>query len=282
MSIKLESILAATDLTSGSNRAAERAAMLARTNGLDKIRVLHVVDEPWLAASGDLPAALGAAERELEALRSQLGREPGVNVDTLIVSGSPMSVIREKSRGSDLLVLGASDRHPLRDLVIGTTAQRLLAKTPASVLVARNVPRGQYRRVLVALDLSEFDDQAIAWARAVAPEAHLDLVHAFDTQFEGKLRYAGVGADVIDQYRFRSREAALRGVGSVASRVPGPSRPVAVPWPIAAGVVDQARSSRSDLIVVGRPGRSWLSNLLMHPVADLVLESAESDVLVVH
>ena len=282
MSIELESILAATDLTSASNRAAERAAMIARAKGLDAIRVLHVVDEPWLAASGDLPEALSAANRQLERLRFEVGRESGVEVETLLGRGNPLSVIREKSRDADLLVLGASDRHALRDLVMGSTARRLLARTPASVLVARNAPRADYRRVLVALDFSAYDDNAIAWARAVAPEARLDLVHAFDTQFEGKLRYAGVEADVIDAYRLRSREQALRKIGSVATRAPGPARPVVVPWPVAAGVVEQARASRAELVVVGRPGRSWLSNLLMERVADLVLADAPSDVLVVH
>ena len=282
MSIKLKSILAATDLTTASNRAAERAAIVARTNGVDAIRVLHVIDEPWLAASGELPEVLSGVERALERLRFELGRESDVTVDTVIASGSPLAVIREKSRAADLLVLGASDRHALRDLVLGSTARRLLAKTPASVLVARAAPRADYRRVLVALDLSDSDDNAIAWARAVAPQAHLDLVHAFDTRFEGKLRYAGVGPDLIEHYRSHFRDAALAKVGSVASRVPGPASPVVVPWPVAAGLVEQARSSRSDLIVVGRPGRSWLSKLVMEPVADLILANAQCDVLVVH
>jgi nucleotide-binding universal stress UspA family protein len=177
--------------------------------------------------------------------------------------------------------VGASGRHALRDLLIGSSAQRLLPKTQAAVLVARNAPRADYARVLVALNLSEFDEKAIAWARKVAPQARIDVVYAFDPRFEGKLRYAGVGTDVIDEYRFQSRELALRKVDSVMSRVPEASRAVVVPWPVAAGVVEQAKISRSDLIVVGRPGRSWLANLLMQRVADLVLADAQSDVLVV-
>jgi nucleotide-binding universal stress UspA family protein len=46
--------------------------------------------------------------------------------------------------------------------------------------------------------------------------------------------------------------------------------------------VEHARSSHADLIVVGRPGRSWLANLLLRRVADLVLADSTSDVLVVH
>jgi nucleotide-binding universal stress UspA family protein len=199
-----------------------------------------------------------------------------------VLHGAPLRVIAEESQRSDLLVLGASTDRRLRDLVVGSTAQRLLGKTRAPILVARNRPGADYRRVLVALDFSALDDTAVAYARAVAPHARLDLMHVFDTSFEGKMRYAGVGSDAISEYRFTAREAAMREMALAARRVPEHSRAVVVNGPVASNVLRQGRRSDADLIVVAHPKRAWLWNLVMQPVAAQVLSEAQSDVLVVH
>jgi nucleotide-binding universal stress UspA family protein len=277
-----KSILAATDLSTEGNHAVERAAMVAGQKGIAGIRVLHVVEPPWLGGMPRASSQVASARRVLGRVALEIGRENGVSLDQSIRAGRPLQVIAEESKRSDLLVLGASTNHLLRDLILGSTAERLLTKTPASILAVRNRPTADYRRVLVALDFSRFDDNALAYARALAPGARLDLMHVFDTAFEGKMRYAGVGSDAITEYRSRTWEAAWREMNAVADRVPGRLRPVVVNGHIASNVVREGRKSNADLIVVGHPRRSWLSNLVMRRTAAQVLSDAHSDILVVH
>jgi universal stress protein E len=280
MPSQLKTILAATDLSRKGNRAVERAAMLAAKSGAAELRVLHVLEQPWLAPRAAPELAQGALRR-LDRLAAEMGRDHGVRVQHRLGTGSTLRVIAQDSRRSDLLVLGASTGHAVRDLLLGSPAQRLLARTPASILVARDPPRSDYGRVLVALNLSEFDDRTLAFARAVAPGARLDLVHVFDSRFEGKMRYAGVSGAAIEEYRSVSRDAAMQELRFAAERVPGHARTLVVGGPIASNVLRQGRESHADLIVVGHPPRRWLVSLLMRRVAAEVLSHARTDILVV-
>jgi len=209
-----------------------------------------------------------------------LAGETGAGIRVL-QAGAPLRLIAEESRGSDLLVLGASTGRRLRDFILGSSAERLLGKTRAPILVVRNRPEARYRRVLVAVDFSAFDDTALAYARAAAPDARLHLMHAFDTAFEGKLRYAGVGGETIQEYRSTARATAMREMALAARRVPELARAVVVNGPVASNVVRQGRAAGAELIVVAHPARSWLESLLMRPIAAQVLSDAQSDVLVV-
>jgi len=208
-------------------------------------------------------------------------RSGGAQMRVLHAPKRPLQVISDASKGSDLVVLGGATEHSFRDLVLGSTAERLLRKTPASLLVVRNRPQGEYRRALVALDFSEFDDRVLAFARSVAPEARFDLMHAFDTRLEGKMRYAGVDPEAITEYRARTWESAMREMRLVADRIPGHPGTIVVNGHTASNVVRQGRAANADLIVVGHRPRSWLSRMMMSGIAAEVLPKAQTDVLVV-
>lgn len=280
MAARPGSILAATDLSTTGNHAVERAAMLAARSGIAQMRVLHVLERPLLSSPS--PEAGAKARRTLGEIATELGRENGVRLDPRVATGRPLQVISDESKRCDLVVLGASRNHALRDLFLGSTTERLLTKTPASLLIVRNRPQGEYRRVLVAVDFSEFDDDVLAFARGIAPEARFDLMHVFDTRLEGKMRYAGVNPDAITEYRSRTWEMAMRDMSFVADRIPGRPRTLVVNGHIASNVLREGRTAGADLIVVGHRPRSWLSNWVMHRVASEVLPHAHTDVLVVH
>jgi hypothetical protein len=62
-----------------------------------------------------------------------------------------------------------------------------------------------YREVPVAANFAIDAGNALAYAQAVAPEAKLNLVHAYRVPYEGKMHYAGVAADLIDEYRTKAQ-----------------------------------------------------------------------------
>jgi len=84
-----------------------------------------------------------------------------------------------------------------------------LAAPAPPILVVKQVPREAYQSVLVPVDFSPWSQGAIRLALAVAPQAELILLHAYEEPFEGKLRFAGVEEESIRRHRETTRREAL-------------------------------------------------------------------------
>jgi nucleotide-binding universal stress UspA family protein len=178
-------------------------------------------------------------------------------------------------------VVGAHGLNPLRDRILGTTAERLVGRCPVPILVVREAPRAGYGRVLVALDLLPGSAEFVEAALRLAPGALIAAAHAYDVPFEGALQRAGVNTAAIDRHRIdvaAKARTAIEALGAAAGAkgiVPMVER--AHP---ARHVLDSQRSLGADLVVIGKRRRSAVESLLLGSVARHVLADAEADVLV--
>ena len=127
-------ILAATDFSTRSQRALRRAGLLARDSGAE-LTLVHVVDD-------DQPSDLVALERrEAERiLGEQIDAIPelhGLRPRALVVEGDPFDGILRAaaSTGADLIVMGAHRKQLLRDILVGTTIERVIRTGPFPVLM---------------------------------------------------------------------------------------------------------------------------------------------------
>ncbi len=134
--------LVATDFSRASRRALAAARALARKTGAALI-LAHV------RPTSDVRAAV--AEERGDLLRSPAGnlrarvaehyarRLAGLAVSDerpLVLSGVPeLALCKEAARGYDLVVLGNRGRGAVSSLFLGSTAQRVLARSPIPVLV---------------------------------------------------------------------------------------------------------------------------------------------------
>jgi len=179
--------------------------------------------------------------------------------------------------------VGARGDNPLHHLLIGTTAERLLSKADRPLLVVRSEPEGDYQRVLVPMDFSPWSETAIPLARAMAPGAHLVLMHSFSIPFEEKLRFAGVDDDTLGHYRERARRDASDQLNALVDRHSLQSRDFTLSLTegdAPAHVVRVAAERECDLIVIGKHGRQAAEELLLGSVTRHVLAEAHCDVLV--
>ena len=286
------SILVATDFSEDAGHAVARAAMIAA--GVPaRLSLLHVVSAPMLVALRTMfgrsdPQDAGnrmieEARQSLQALAAMLGSLDG-EVACEIRVGKVVDEVLAAAAQHDLLVLGPRGSNPLRDLILGTTAERLLAKSTRPVLVARQPGREPYRQVAVAMDFSPDSVAALRAAARLAPGAELAAVHAFDLPFEGKLLAAGIREDEIQHYRAQARLDAMRGIERAASEAGlDPMRVSRVVQQGHAGrtVLEQAEHLGADLIVLGKHGESGLEELMLGSVTRHVLSDAKCDVLVV-
>jgi nucleotide-binding universal stress UspA family protein len=284
-------VLAATDFSEDAGHAAARAALLARELPA-RLSLIHVVPAPMLQALRSLFGSGADAEaRLLEDARQSIATLAGLLGDR----GSPaiahevrvgrvVDELLEAATTSDLLVLGAHGSNPLRDLILGTTAERLISRLTRPALVVRQPSRTSYRQVLVATDFSPDADAALRGALQLAPRAALTVVHAFDIPFENKLRAAGVSDDEIAGYRVRARRTAMQEIErSVAQAGGDPASVARIVQQGAAGrvLLEHAEQLDADLVVIGKHGQSGVEELMLGSVTRHVLSDAKCDVLVV-
>jgi nucleotide-binding universal stress UspA family protein len=222
---RLQRLLAATDLSTPARHAAERAASVARATGAE-LELVHVgafsrAHELRRLVS-QLPLNLPDRMREqaqmlLDALVSTLRKRHGVAARTHVATGPLLKAIEDTAGtiGADLLVLGARGASMLRHRVLGSTAERLVSHCSRPLLVVKRAPATDYRRVLVPVDFSVSSLPALQLAHAVAPDAVLVLMHAYEAPFEGRLIVAGVEEEHLREYRERARRGAGADAGAL-------------------------------------------------------------------
>jgi len=284
-------LLAAVDFSPPSRHAALRAAVLARQQGRGLV-LLHALPEAplaqmrqWLGADNAAEQALrDEAAQRLDTLATTLGRS-GATVQARVLTGSPVDLVLHEADAlaTPLLVLGARGTGYLRRLVLGSTAERLLRRSPRPLLVVRQTPHEPYRRVLVALDFSPWSAQALALARQVAPGARLLLASVFEVPFEPKLRFAGVDEGTIAQYRRRGRAEALQRLQALAAGAglaPADWEPLVLEGDASLRLVEAEQEHDCDLVVLGKHGVSAAVDLLLGSTTQHVLAEGAADVLV--
>jgi len=284
----IRTVVAASDFSFSAHRAARRAGVLAKEHRA-ALHLLHVIDSSPVqtlmrrspAFDVDPPLRLDA-ERALTSLADDIVTAGGVVNDRLLREGRVLDEILAASASSDLMVLGARGVNPIRDFIIGSTAERMARMIECPTLVAKQDPQIPYENVLVPVDFSEYSAPALRFASEVAPDATLHVLHALDSSLTGRLRSAGVSDEGIDAY---TDELQREANASMAELTAGLSeRTVFKTVQIGDARVlikERAAASRCALIVMGKQGRSWLSEHVLGSVTRLVLERATCDVVVV-
>lgn len=281
----IRSILAATDFSSHADKAVARAFQLARA--LDaSLQLLHVVDGAQLQElRALLPDALEAQERLLaEAKRLMAGQASVLDgrCEKRVEIGAHPGAILAASRDNDLLVLGAHGAHPVREALLGSTADRLLLRAERPTLVVKRAATGPYRRVVIPCEFAPPARRALELALRVAPEARHTLVHAFEAEFEGILWRAVVPSQQVAGLRAQAAQDAHAWLDKLTRGLEGAERidTVADHGSAARVVLELADRVGADLVVMGKQGRATLPELFLGSVTRRVLAEAECDVLV--
>lgn len=286
-------IVAATDLSTPSRHAADRAAKLATAQGAT-LTLLHALGSTalddlkrWLGDSDAGQAVVETDARErLNKLALELGDRHALHVSQRLVTGQPVKALTEHARevGADLVVTGTRGAGFFRGVSIGSTAERIANLSGRPALMVRQAAHEPYQRVLVPVDFSPWSFNSILLALQAAPGATLILMHAVQIPFEGKMRYAGVADTLIDRYLGEARREARQKLQELAARTGLPAGRIRLmaadggaPWML---IAQQEQEYDCDLIVVGRQGRNAAEDLLLGSTARTVMAECSADVLV--
>lgn len=291
--IRLERVVAATDLSAPARHAAERAALVAKDAGAT-LRLVHVINDPALGHLRRLvpesrddvePRIRQTIDRDVVRLGDHLAQVYGMTAQAEVVTGALIAGIlgHAAANRADLLVLGARGASFMRHLMLGSTAERLIRRSDRPLLVVKQPPHERYRRALVAVDFSRSSLATLAVARAVAPQADLVLLHAYEVPFEDWMRTAEVREEALLHYQGIARRRAS--VDMHALLQSSGLDPAEVPTVILKGdptlrIIEQEQELDCDLIVIGKQGETVTEEFLLGSVTKHVLQQSQSDVLI--
>lgn len=282
--------VAATDFSPDARRAARRAALLARECQVPLVLV-HALDvgglttlTAWLKGKSDIQQSLADQARTLlEVAAQEVQQQVNVNAGIELRQGSPLAELASAGAQAGILILGARGAHAMRELTVGTTADRLLRKTHVPMLVVKAEPTGPYRNALALVDFSPASRAALAFALELAPGATFRLLHTFELPYEGQLFIAGVAQEEIDALREAERQRVqeqlrdlLQDLGPDQSRVTTRIEHGDVRFKAAEAV----KEFTPDLIVVGKHGRSQVEDFFLGSVTRAMLSQVPCDLLI--
>ncbi|MGC3985635.1 MAG: universal stress protein [Pseudorhodoferax sp.] len=283
-----QSVLLATDLSPRSDRALDRALLLAREWRVPLVALTVVpngaglASHPVLALSSDAVAQRAArrqAERRLRADLADAAVPPIVRVEQGELTGTVLAVAQAERCG--LVVTGVARHEALARMLLGSTVEALARRAPVPLLVVRERARAAYTQVLVTSDFSEHARHALQTAVALFPQAGFTLFHAFGNPYP---LLAGMD---VEQARQAGRAAAEEQARLFldSTKLPAAVR-ARTTLRLAYGdpgllLREHGAEHPGELVVLGTQRRSGLTGLLLGSVAERVLELAESDVLVV-
>jgi universal stress protein E len=282
-------ILCATDLGFRSDRAVERAALLAKQMNADVLFV-HVVSDRQ-------------PERVLQLKANRARVRLMVQVDKLVADkflppapdsasveihiGKPLQVISEiaKEWNADLIVLAApvSRRY---ERLLGTTAERIIRSVACPVLIVNREPLAAYSHVAVATDLSATSARvAQAIGRiGVMRDATAWFVHASDPPFKSLLRSEQPSTDQLELQKRRWQKvvaaeltAQLAGAELDLSRVRITAE-LAPPLEALEQIIEQVNP---ELLVIGTSRWFLLKRMLSLSIAHQLLRRVNCDILAV-
>jgi nucleotide-binding universal stress UspA family protein len=280
-------VLVPTDFSEGATAALERAVRLPLAPGA-RLHLVHVL--PAALPRGVRSRAEAEARRSLARAFSVVTAAAAVcggelRVSSEILRGQPFVEIIRSSRaiGADLVVLGRHGRRPVRDMFIGTTAQRVIRKGDVAVLAVAGEAAAPYRRPIVAADLGDAALRSLGLALRVLGSTvkTVTVLHAYQMPFEGLID-AGSDRRPSEFHRELKGRAAAR-----LARLLGPVEGAAVRWRTVLRrgdprtvIVKELLLRRADLVVLGTHGRSGMAHALLGSVAEWVVSCAPCDVLV--
>lgn len=265
-------LLLATDLTSRSDRAMDRALWLNSQCGSELV-ALHVLD----SHTGATELAGRDEERAREALQFDLSHaSPPATI--AITRGDPAEATLRYARehACELIIAGVARSDRLFGVTLGKVADRLVKSPERPVLLVTERARGPYQRIIVASDFSEPSRASLAYVAAMFPTAQLTVFHAFD---------ASAAAATTDRHRYveQFHQAARDNYHTFVKDLPERARlePLLRHGDPDTLLQDIVVTRRTELVVLATHGRGKLYDALVGSVAHRILGRLPCDALVV-
>ena len=273
VSVSARPVLFASTLSVHSDRALDRACMIAKS--LDaRLLAVHAVDPGILPEKYVLEnVARARAFLERELADTVACDDVDRKIDIPLGKAEDAVVERAVALGAGLIVVGTSRDTSLKAVLWGTRTEHLLRAAPCPVLLVKRRPRKPYRNIVVALDLEAASRHALDFALRTFPDAQFTILHAGG----GSKRIADRDAASIVEDVVAARCIA---VGHPLPEAKGGPDIVFLADSPASVLYDEIVQLDTDLAVLGTHGRAGMPRLFIGSVAQTLSETLPCDILI--
>ena len=295
----IKRILCPTDLSEASRHAIAHATAIARWYRAS-LTILHVCDVvlasiPGLPASesGEMPEAELRRIREQMAASCAAATAAGIGVNLIVETGRPAARIlaRAGELRADLIVIGTHGAGGFEHMLLGSTTEKVLRKAGCAVLTVPPHAAGStlpFKRILCAVDFSQWSLRALELARSLAAEsgAALTALSVIEWPWEEPPppTFADLPAEqaaALLDYRLSVEAGAMQRLKSLSNDRPGSValEPRLSHGKPAARILVTATEIGADLIVIGVHGRKGLDLRVFGSTANQVVRQATCPVV---
>lgn len=281
----MQRIMLATDFSERSDRALRRAVILARGQGAS-LDLVHVVDDDRPRRIVDHDAQ--DARQLLADLARTLKEKDGVTCSTQVLLDDPFAgIVKAAANASpDLLVIGPHRRQILRDVFVGTTAERTIRSVSCPVLMVNGPPVGPWHQMLLTTDLSENAGNAFRRFKGLGlgAGARASVLSVFDAPALRLAMSGTMGKEGQEDYLKDLRRDASKLLSAFMTQIGmGQAEKIVrhEETTVANEILKSAEALKADLIVVSTQGKGAVARLVMGSVAQQVLKDAAIDVLAI-
>lgn len=245
--------------------------------------------DPAQSPSERIAEARGQIEAYLQSLVDAAG-EKGIEASSRLRYGRAETALMElvEEENVELVIVGSRPRRSARDLLVGTTASKLLRYCPCPVLVCKPGRRGDEWTVLVADDLGPLGLRGLELGTRAARRlgARLVVLHAVEFQFDTRLKLTGMRKEDVTQYkdkRLAEEEALLRERIAACGCVdaPGGLEVKVVGGPPDLAIYDAIDDYDADLLVMGTRARTGLPGYLIGNTAERIFPRIKCSLLAI-
>lgn len=250
------------------------------------IALIHVVND-------DQPRRIVDSERDeaeqlLRRLAATLRDVDGVECEPRVIRASPLVGIVKavEELAPDLLIIGPHRRQVLRDVFVGTTAERTIRSVKCPTLMVNAPPAGQYRHILQTTDLSNVSREALQrfLALGLSYGVRNTLLYVFDAPALRLTFSHSMPKDEQESYLANEKKDASRDLSGFLAKAKLGSVVAKVRYGASVahhGILKAADEEKADLIVLSTHGRTGLGKMLLGSVTEQVLQTSPVDVLAV-
>ncbi len=273
-------ILIPVDFSDTSLLAIKHGAFIAQYTKAD-LYLLHVINAPFLSQNMFLPIVTLENNTEIEKkalaklaeLSEDLKKEYGINAQSIIKIGSPSREVSQvaKEIGASLIIMGTHGYSPLEEIVIGSTALKVITKSPCPTM-AMSAEAGHkgYSKIVMPIDNTTNSRQKVNYTLEMAKKFNAS-VHA--------IALLGVN----EENDKASLELVLRQIGELAKErgVTYHSEMLTNLKNRATATVSYVEKNNADLIVIMTDQDAELSGFFLGPYSQQIIHLSKVPVLAI-
>jgi nucleotide-binding universal stress UspA family protein len=276
----ISKILIPVDFSDTSLLAIKHGAYIGKSTGAS-VYILHVINAHYVSQDIFLPVVniqdqgkiQDVAQTKLDQIAADVKAEFGIDVQQIIKVGPPSNEISKvaKEIHASLIVMGTHGYSPVEELVIGSTALKVITKSPCPTMAMSGAAtHNGYKKILIPIDTSGNSRQKVNYTLELAKKFG-SAVHAIALLTSSEDSEIPAMELILHQIDKLAKEKGVAYDSEIVSHVKNR----------ATATVQQMEKSGADLVIIMTDQDAELSGFFLGPYSQQVIHLSKVPVIAI-